>query len=95
MHNDAAALRLMRRIYDRGFRIPEDFSIIGHDNIAYSKSSFPALSTMSFGSPDEIAESLVSLLMERMKNPDNPRKKVLLKSDLIQRETVLDLRKKQ
>ena len=95
IHNDATALRLMRRIHDRGFRIPEDFSIIGHDNIANSRSSVPALSTMSFGSPDEIAESLVSLLMERMKHPDRPRQKVLLKSDLIIRETILDLREKQ
>ena len=92
--NDAGALKLMRRIHDRGFRIPEDFSIIGHDNIAYSRSSVPALSTMSFGSPDEIAESLVSLLIERMNDPESPRQKVLLKSDLIIRESVLDLRKK-
>ena len=90
--NDAGALKLMRRIHDRGFRIPEDFSIIGHDNIAYSRSSVPALSTMSFGSPDEIAESLVSLLIERMNDPESPRKKVLLRSDLIIRESVLDLR---
>ena len=90
--NDASALKLMRRIHDRGFRIPEDFSIIGHDNIAYSRSTVPALSTMSFGSPDEIAESLVGLLMERMENPGKPREKVLLKSELIERESVLNLR---
>jgi len=84
--NDAGALKLMRRIHDRGFRIPEDFSIIGHDNIAYSRSTVPALTTISFGSPDEIAESLVSLLMARMQNPDGPRKKTLLKSELIIRE---------
>ena len=49
---------------------------------------------MSFGSPDEIAESLVSLLMERMKDPGKSRKKILLKSELIERESVLDLRNK-
>ena len=92
IQNDACALKLMRRIHDRGFRIPEDFSIIGHDNIAYSRSTVPALSTMSFGSPDEIAESLVGLLMERMENPGKPREKVLLKSELIERESVLNLR---
>ena len=81
--------RIMRRIHDRGFRIPEDFSIIAHDNIAYSQSTVPALTTISFGSPDEIAESLVSLLMARMQNPDGPRKKALLKSELIIRESVL------
>lgn len=88
--NDACALKLMRRIHDRGFRIPEDFSIIGHDNITYSRSTVPALTTMSFGSPDEIAESLVSLLMERIKNNGSPRKKVFLKSELIERESVLN-----
>ena len=54
----------------------------------------PALSTMSFGSPDEIAESLVGLLMERMENPGKPREKVLLKSELIERESVLNFIKK-
>jgi len=53
------------------------------------------LTSMSVGTPDEIAESLVCLLMERMKNPDKPRKKVLLKSELIKRESVLNLRNKQ
>ena len=95
IHNDASALRLMLHIRERGFRIPEDFSIIGQDNIAYSRSLVPALSTMSFGSPDEIAESLVSLLMDRMENPGRRRKKVMLKSELIKRESILDLRKKQ
>ena len=92
IHNDAAALKIMRRIHDRGFRIPEDFSIIAHDNIAYSRSTVPALTTISFGSPDEIAESLVSLLMARMQNPDGPRKKAILKSELIIRESVLKKR---
>ena len=94
IHNDAAALRLMRRIHDCGFRIPDDFSVIGHDNISSCASSIPALSSVSFGSPDEIAESLVSLLMERMNNPDGPRKRILLKSKLIERESVLNLRNK-
>ena len=95
IHNDASALLLMSRIQERGFRIPEDFSIIGHDNIPYCITAVPALTSMSVGTPDEIAESLVCLLMERMKNPDKPRKKVLLKSELIKRESVLNLRNKQ
>ena len=91
VHNDAGALKLMRRIHDRGFRIPEDFSIIGHDNVSYSASTLPALSTISFGAPDDIAEPLVSLLMERMEKPDGARKKILMKSEVIIRESVLNL----
>ena len=89
IHNDAAALKLMRPIRELGFRIPEDFSIIGHDNLPYCTTAVPALTSMSVGTPDEIGESLVRLLMERMKNPGSPRKKVFLKSKLIERESVL------
>ena len=35
VHNDALALKIMRSIHDCGFKIPEDFSIIGHDDVSY------------------------------------------------------------
>ena len=92
IHNDTSALKLMHHIRERGFRIPEDFSIIGHDNIPYSITAVPALTSMSVGTPDEIADAMVSLLMERIKKPDRSRKKIMLKSELIKRESVLDLR---
>ena len=83
----------MRRIYDRGCRVPEDFSIIGYDNISHSANSVPGLTTVSSGTSDEIASAMVSLLMNRLKNPQLPRQKILLKSELIERESVADLTK--
>ena len=94
IHNDTSALSLMHRIRERGYRIPEDFSIIGHDNIRYCITAVPTLTSMSVGTPDEIAEAMVSLLMERMNDPGRPREKVLLKSELIERDSVLILREK-
>ncbi|MBO4646947.1 MAG: LacI family DNA-binding transcriptional regulator [Lentisphaeria bacterium] len=94
IHNDTSALSLMHRIRERGYRIPEDFSIIGHDNIRYCITAVPTLTSMSVGTPDEIAEAMVSLLMERMNDPVRPREKVLLKSELIERDSVLILREK-
>ncbi|MBO4633250.1 MAG: substrate-binding domain-containing protein [Lentisphaeria bacterium] len=93
-NSDSRALNMMHCIRECGFRIPEDFSIIGHGNIPYCITTVPALTSMSEGTPDEIAESLVCLLMEWMENPGKPREKVLLKAELIERESVLNLRNK-
>lgn len=89
VHYDALALKLMGRIRERGFRIPEDFSIIGHDNVSLDADAVPALTSMSSGSPDEIADAMVGLLMKRMEQPGRPREKVLLKPELIKRKSVL------
>ena len=95
IHNDAMAFHAIPAIREHGYRIPEDFSLISHDDVSFCKAASPALTSISFGSPDEIAESLVGLLIKRMENPGKPRKKVLLKSELIKRESVLNLRNKQ
>ena len=89
--NDDLALKVIRRIRDRGFRVPEDFSIIGHDDIARSADFSPALTSVSRGSSDEIAAAMVDMLLRRMEDPTRPRQKIVLRSKLIERETVLDL----
>lgn len=94
VHNDALALKVMRSIYEHGYKVPEDFSIIGHDNIPYCASVIPSLTTMSYGTPAEIAGIMVELLIKRIKNPSAPREKILLKPELFKRETVSDSTKK-
>ena len=91
VHHDALAMRLVRRIRECRFRVPEDFSIISHDNISLCSSTEPALTSLSFGLPDVIAENMVELLMKRMDNPGRPRKKLLMKPKLIIRESVANL----
>ena len=89
VYYDALAQRLMCRIRERGFRIPEDFSIISHDNISSDAYSFPALTSVSSGAPGRIADTMIQLLINRIKDPGCPRKKVLLDPELIKRESVL------
>lgn len=92
VHNDDLALKLMRCIREKGFRIPEDISVIGHNNVSFCGSTTPALTSVSFGSVDKIADTMVGLLMEQMETPGRPRKKVLLKSVLTKRESVANLK---
>jgi len=93
--NDMMALGAMRAINDFRKKIPGDISIIGFDNIPISKSVYPALTTMA--QPiKEMADLVVELLIERIKfqqiqkrtkegEPEYQR--IILKADLIQRES--------
>ena len=75
IHNDFLAVKTIREIHDHGFRVPEDFSIIGHDNIRAGLYTLPALTTVSCGSPDEIAGAMVDLLINRIDFPQSPGKR--------------------
>ena len=44
--NDMMALGAYRAIYDAGLKIPEDISIIGHDDFTLASLVRPALTTM-------------------------------------------------
>ena len=48
---------------------------------------------MSYGTPVEIVGPMVELLIKQIKNPASPRQKIMLKPELIERETVFDLTK--
>ena len=94
VHNDALAFKVMRRIHECGYKVPEDFSVIGHDNVSFCDNSVPALTSLGCGSPDEIAAAMIDLLMKRIKDPARSREKIELKTKVIERESVLDLTKK-
>ena len=92
LFNDDFAIPIMRRIHERGYKIPKDFSVIGHDDICFSADTVPALTTIRFGSPDEIASAMIRLLLKRIREPDRLREVTILKSVLIERESVANKR---
>jgi DNA-binding LacI/PurR family transcriptional regulator len=67
--NDSIALGAMRVLQEGGLRIPEDVAIIGFDDIDETRYSLPTLSTIDPGR-DEIAETAVRMLQERIKTLD-------------------------
>jgi DNA-binding LacI/PurR family transcriptional regulator len=69
--NDSIALGAMRVMQEAGLRIPADVAVIGFDDIDETRYSIPSLSTID-PSKDEIAERAVSLLIERINDPDAP-----------------------
>jgi DNA-binding LacI/PurR family transcriptional regulator len=67
--NDSLALGAMRVMQEAGLRIPDDVAVIGFDDIDETRYSLPTLSTIDPGM-DEIAETAISMLLERIDDPD-------------------------
>jgi len=93
--NDMMALGAMRAINDIGKRVPDDYSLIGFDNIPLSKTVYPALTTMA--QPiKEMAQLVIDLLLEKINLKQEQKRKakgqpnyqrIILDADLIERDS--------
>lgn len=88
--SDTLALGAMRVLQDAGLRVPEDVAVIGFDDTDETRFSLPTLSTID-GGRDEIAETAVEFLLERIMNPDReiPPREVFSKFRLVVRESTI------
>jgi len=84
---DHTALRLIKRARERGLSIPDDFSVIGIDNISGCVFSNPALTSVDPQNHD-IARIAVALMMSRIQSPESGYQKVYVTPKLIERESV-------
>ena len=84
--NDTIAIGAIKAIREAGYSIPEDISIIGFDDIPFSATTMPALTTMRI-SRSAMGEMAVNILRRRMKHPDYPCMKLLLGGKLIIRNS--------
>ncbi|MFD7313596.1 LacI family DNA-binding transcriptional regulator [Streptomyces sp. NPDC056652] len=67
--NDHLALGALRTLYEQGRSVPGDLDVVGFDDIEASRFSVPSLTTVAPDKP-EIARAAVSLLLERIDEPD-------------------------
>ena len=58
---DMYALKVMRKLFQMGYRVPEDISLIGIDDVALSQLIFPGLTTMNVDRDAMIREGLQML----------------------------------
>ncbi len=85
--NDTLALGAMKALQEVGYKIPDDISIIGFDDIPYCTISDPPLTTMIVPRR-RIGVRAVQRLCERMQeSPINGNVKMLLGSRLIERQS--------
>jgi LacI family transcriptional regulator len=85
--SDVYAAVMMAALKERGFRIPEDISIIGFDDNLYARICTPRLTTVHQDADEKgrvAVETLVGMIMGR----EPVSKKIVLKTHLVTRDSV-------
>jgi LacI family transcriptional regulator len=90
--NDIIALGAMRAMKEKGIKIPQDVSVIGFDDMPFCEITNPRLTTIKVFK-QEIGGIAVRRLLEKITNNDNTIHKIEVGTDLIIRDSVLNLNK--
>jgi DNA-binding LacI/PurR family transcriptional regulator len=84
--SDVYAIAALHAAKKMGFLVPGDLSVIGFDNIEVSSMVDPPITTV--GQPSvQMGYQTGELLIEKIKNPMTPKKKIFLETELIVRES--------
>jgi LacI family transcriptional regulator len=86
--NDMTAIGVLHKLYRAGLRVPDDFSVIGFDDIHIAEVTTPPLTTVQM-SRFEIARAAVMALRAHAEQPNNPtpKREYDIRTDLIVRES--------
>jgi GntR family transcriptional regulator of arabinose operon len=84
--NDVTAARLMRTLVALGVKVPEDVRMVGIDDVSYAKFLPTPLTTLRQDTA-EIGEVAMETMLERLRQPDAPVRDVLLRCELVVRES--------
>lgn len=84
--NDMVATGVLRKLHDRGIRVPDEISVVGFDDVDESRFTHPTLSTVA---PDkvEIARQALRLLNERIDGSKEPTQDIRIPYRLAIRES--------
>ena len=84
--NDMMALGAMHEFRAQGLVVPQDFSVIGFDDIAFAALAQPPLTTVA--SPrQELGRKAIEALMTSIKHPSQPGVEIRLPTRLVKRES--------
>lgn len=86
-NNDHVAYLLIQKIQSLGYKVPQDVSVIGFDDVVYSKISNPKITTMKV-SRKYMAEQAMNLILRRIKNKNAKVINMTLECQLVERDSV-------
>lgn len=91
--DDVIALGAMRALQERGYKIPDDISIVGFDNIPFCEISNPRLTTIHVFK-QEMGEIAVRRLVDHINLGCKVKAKIQVCTEFVERESVRNLNKK-
>lgn len=89
--NDGIALGAMRALQERGYKIPDDISIVGFDDLPMSAISNPPLTTIHVYKHN-MGEVAVRTILDSYENNNEAKKKIEVCGKLVIRQSVKNLR---
>ncbi|TAH66213.1 MAG: LacI family transcriptional regulator [Anaerolineaceae bacterium] len=85
--NDMIALGVMKALKEKGYRIPEDISIIGFDDLPYCEISSPRLTSLRVPK-QEMGRLAVRRIIDIIKENDEVRTKIQVCTEFVGRDSV-------
>ena len=91
--NDVTAVGALRELRERGFRVPQDVSVTGFDNVKLSEFCYPALTTVHIPR-ERIGQIICDCLIPALDPPTTPEHEIVIDPELVVRESTGQARKR-
>jgi LacI family transcriptional regulator len=85
--NDMTAIGVQHALFDAKLRVPEDFSLIGFDDVHMAEYTIPPLTTVRMACKDLAYSAVTNLLSNLDVTETTPRSKQPIPTHLIVRQT--------
>lgn len=89
--NDMIALGAIRALQEKGYRVPEDISVVGFDDLPFCEIANPPLTTLRVPK-QEMGRTAVRRIIEMINGYDNIKTKTQVCTLFVERESVRDLK---
>lgn len=89
-NSDATAFDLVKLLQNKGYKVPEDISVVGFDNFIYSEMSTPQITTYGVDT-DALVQNAIRIMQEKLENKDYSVGRVLIAGTMVERESVRTL----
>ena len=86
--HDRIALLFYAAAKNLGLSVPDDFSIVGYDNMPLTTVSLTTMHQPIY----EMGQESINLIVSRMKDKNTNVKNIILNSSLVERSSVKDIR---
>jgi LacI family repressor for deo operon, udp, cdd, tsx, nupC, and nupG len=90
--NDLLSIGALKYIREKGFKVPGDIAIAGHDNIALSSLVSPQLTTVNIP-VEQIATEAITQLIRKIQNPRSRNKDIVIETQLVIRQSTEQVKK--
>lgn len=85
---DQVAYNLIQTLQEKGYKVPEDCSVVGFDNDIYATLSKPGITTMDVD-VEEMSRVAVKFIINKLHDPSKSYGRMFVKGNIVYRDSVM------